>query len=53
MKKLRGRLSPKRVRYFHCGEYGEKFSRPHYHVCLFGFGFPDKVFYKEANGERL
>lgn len=31
------------VRYFHAGEYGEKYSRPHYHALLFGVGFPDKV----------
>lgn len=26
-----------------CGEYGENFARPHYHSCLFNFGFPDRV----------
>lgn len=31
-----------KARYFHCGEYGEERSRPHYHGCLFGFDFPDK-----------
>lgn len=31
------------VRYFACGEYGESMSRPHYHVLLFGFSFPDRV----------
>jgi len=31
------------VSYFHCGEYGERLSRPHYHACLFGVDFPDKV----------
>ena len=53
MKRLRARLSPLRIRFFHCGEYGEEFSRPHYHAIIFGYDFPDKVFYKESNGERL
>jgi len=40
-----------RVRYFHCGEYGEKFSRPHHHAVIFGFDFEDKVLVtKSANG---
>jgi len=47
MKRLRKHLSKsgqaKRVRFFHCGEYGETYGRPHHHVCLFGFDFPDKV----------
>lgn len=28
------------VRYFVCGEYGDKTLRPHYHMCLFGW-WPD------------
>jgi len=31
------------IRYFHCGEYGSKRSRPHHHACIFNFDFPDKV----------
>lgn len=52
MKRLRSRLSPSRIKFFHCGEYGEEFSRPHYHAIIFGFAFPDKEFYREFNEER-
>lgn len=41
-------------RFFHCGEYGEKLGRPHYHACIFGFDFPDKVYFKDSHsGEKL
>lgn len=41
------------VRYFECGEYGELGGRPHFHACLFGYDFPDKILYKNDNGTRL
>lgn len=47
MKRLRKRYGSG-VRYFHCGEYGEKFGRPHYHACLFNFDFPDKKIWRET-----
>lgn len=53
MKRLRFRFGERRIRYFHCGEYGEAFSRPHYHACLFGVDFPDKVYYKNAGEDKL
>lgn len=52
MKRLRKRFGPN-IRFFHCGEYGEKFSRPHYHACLFNFDFPDKVLWKTVRGNKL
>lgn len=30
------------LRYYYSGEYGEKYNRPHYHICLFGIDFMDK-----------
>lgn len=38
MKRLRKRFG-KGIRFFHCGEYGEKLSRPHYHAIIFGVDF--------------
>lgn len=45
-------LAPK-IRFFHCGEYGEKNARPHYHACIFGFDFPDKELYTVRDGVKL
>lgn len=52
-KRLR-KLVPSAIRYFACGEYGSKRSRPHYHAAVFGFDFPDKVPYKTTDsGHKL
>lgn len=57
MKRLRKAISDGRVvcaagklRYFHCGEYGDKEGRPHYHALLFGFDFADKKEWSRRNG---
>lgn len=42
MKKLRKKYG-EHIRYFHCGEYGEKTHRPHYHALIFGHDFRIKT----------
>lgn len=53
MKKLRFAHSNQTIRFFHCGEYGEKYGRPHYHCCLFNYDFQDKKPWKKSNGQQL
>jgi len=43
----------KKIRYFMCGEYGEKENRPHYHALLFGHQFDDKILVNIRNGNRV
>lgn len=53
MKRLRKMFPEKKIRYFHCGEYGAQYGRPHFHACLFGIDFNDKVAWKKENGITL
>lgn len=56
MKRLRERLRAKgiKVRFYMAGEYGETKGRPHYHACIFGYGFPDKTYWcRSPTGNRL
>uniref|UniRef100_A0AAU8AX50 Replication initiator protein n=1 Tax=Dulem virus 80 TaxID=3145791 RepID=A0AAU8AX50_9VIRU len=51
LKRLRRKIAPVKVRFFLCGEYGSRGHRPHYHVALFGYNFPDKIpFRKDRAG---
>lgn len=52
LKRLRRKIEPRKVRFFACGEYGEKLSRPHYHLCLFGFNFDDRELFKASRWKR-
>lgn len=45
--------SPKKIRYFHCGEYGTQLGRPHYHAIMFGYRPTDGTLYSERNGNKL
>lgn len=53
MKRLRFSLKDKQIRFFHCGEYGSKNFRPHYHAIIFGHDFPDKELWKVQNGYEV
>ena len=54
MKRLRRRVGIPGLRFFMCGEYGEETWRPHYHACIFGYDFSDKVFVaRGSNGDAL
>jgi len=53
MKRLRKKYHGKSIRFFHCGEYGDNFNRPHHHACLFNHDFDDKKLWKKTEGGNL
>lgn len=46
-KRLRREFPGKRIKYFACGEYGERTLRPHYHMILYGLTLKDLECYLE------
>jgi hypothetical protein len=58
MKRLRTYIhknnNGKKIRYLQCGEYGDKYHRPHHHALIFGYDFPDLEYKgKSDKGESL
>ena len=51
-KRLRKNTGVK-LRYFACGEYGDLYSRPHYHICIFGYRPKDLVLIAQNRGVNL
>ena len=50
MKRLRKKH--KKIRFFHCGEYGEQNKRPHYHALIFGYEFSDRKLWQTRNKQK-
>ena len=52
MKRLRKhceKIGNPKIRFFHCGEYGDQYKRPHYHALVFGYDVPDRKVWKMSN----
>lgn len=52
MKRLRKKYG-NGIRFYHAGEYGEQFRRPHYHAILFNHDFNDKKLWQVQNGQKI
>lgn len=48
LKRLRKALSPRKIRFFMCGEYGDETKRAHYHAIFFGWRPDDGKFFTEG-----
>ena len=53
MKRFRKKFKGSTIRFYMAGEYGEKFERPHFHACIFGFSFPDLTLWKRTPSGAL
>ena len=55
MKRLRKFLDKRgiKISYYMCGEYGELYQRPHYHVCIFGWYPDDYKLWRIRDGVKL
>ena len=44
-----GRDHRRKVKFFMCGEYGDRFGWPHYHSLLFNYDFKDKKYFRTTD----
>jgi hypothetical protein len=53
MKRLRKRFPNRNIRFYMCGEYGDKDARPHFHALLFNFDFEDRTVWKKTDSGSM
>lgn len=53
LRKMVDKKYGKKIRFYHCAEYGDRFQRPHHHVCIFGYMPEDKEPYTFKDGITL
>lgn len=54
IRRRHGGTAAKSVKFYHCGEYGERGHRPHYHAIIFGYQFPElKAFKRNKQGDLI
>ncbi len=53
IKRLRQTFADRKIKYYHCGEYGEDNNRPHYHTAIFNLSFDDEQLYSKNYGYPL
>lgn len=50
LKRLRKEIFPTKIRYYLASEYIPETLRPHYHLLIFGYAFPDREFHSTTTG---
>lgn len=53
IKRLRKHCYPKKIKFYLCGEYGDRNGRPHYHAIIFNHDFFDKSLISVSGDSRL
>lgn len=53
LKRFRKQISPRKIKYYACGEYGDELGRPHYHAIMFNTYWEDFTPHPTLRGKYL